>query len=467
MKKKNAPIEILYVEDDPDVAHVYIEIIEDAFHNVKLNHFLDGRKAIANLEKFPTKYSLILSDFNLPGLNGGEIFKFVHRQMLGIPFIVLSGFDVSDDENLNSLTHSHVRNAVLVKPVVYKELVEKIKWCLESKKDLERVYMNEAEDHDEVSPVPSSLFLRVNEVSFDVYLKMNKNEKLIKVISSGDIFSRQLIKKFIMKGVNELFIKRSSIPNLVSLVSDAFVFNLKTQKKNLDFGKKQQYFNKGINLIVDGLLKSGFSRSIYNLSKEVVELNCEVIKDLVNNKKGLSKFFETYQISNRSYLDHIHLVTFISVSILHEIGWDSESTVNRISFACLLHDASLTAYPNILKKMEDEEEFNKEELEIYKNHPVESAEIAAKFESFVPNIRNLILEHHEDANSEGFPSGKSSLKVHPMSAILAIANKFTGKLHNKEINKETTFSSFLEVKKTNYRGHYRKALDALENIISK
>ncbi len=461
-------LEVLYIEDDSDVAYVYKEVIEGSFHNIKVDHFQNGEKAIEKLQNDPTKYSLIISDYDLPGLDGGEVFKFVHRQMLGIPFIVLSGFDISLDENFDKLLHAHVRNAQLVKPVVYSELIEKIKWCLEEIKEIERIYMDSPSDNDSVTPIQPSLLMRVNEVPFNVYLKMSKNKKLIKVISENEIYSKNLINKFILKGVKVLYIKKSNIPYLISMVSDQFVFNLRIKKKKLTDIDKQQKVNQGTALIIDGLIKCGFSKSIYNLSKEVIELNCEVIKDLVETNKGLQGFLEKYQISNRSYLDHVHLISFLTTSILHEIGWDSESSINKMSFACLLHDSSLTAHPKLLKKFENNlEGLTGEEKEIYKNHPLESSEIAAKFEKYIPNIKNIILEHHENAEGTGYPNKKSALKIHPLGAILVVANIFAKELHNKDMDDQILFEAFLKVKSEYYKGHYKKALDALENIIRK
>ena len=43
---------------------------------------------------------MVISDFKLPNISGADIFKFVSGQTLGIPSIILSGYDCSKDENL-------------------------------------------------------------------------------------------------------------------------------------------------------------------------------------------------------------------------------------------------------------------------------------------------------------------------------------------------------------------------------
>lgn len=82
--------------------------------------------------------------------------------MLGIPFIILSGFDCSNDSEFAGFYSSQVHNAILVKPATIAELKEKIEWCLQSETDILRVYQKPKTSSDEKIQIGSEVFLRMN-----------------------------------------------------------------------------------------------------------------------------------------------------------------------------------------------------------------------------------------------------------------------------------------------------------------
>ena len=68
---KNGPI--IVIEDDPDDKEILVEIFEKLGYKNKIIYFHDGNEALVYLNKSDVQPFLILSDINMPTINGFEL----------------------------------------------------------------------------------------------------------------------------------------------------------------------------------------------------------------------------------------------------------------------------------------------------------------------------------------------------------------------------------------------------------
>ena len=78
---------IFVVEDDPALNKLFTTFIKSKIH-CKIEGFLTGEECIENLDKKP---DIILQDYDLPGMNGGEVLEKTKAINPEIEFIFLSG----------------------------------------------------------------------------------------------------------------------------------------------------------------------------------------------------------------------------------------------------------------------------------------------------------------------------------------------------------------------------------------
>lgn len=81
---------ILVVEDEEDIREIVGEMIEtvsDGTHTVNLA--ANGEEGLAVFRS--QKPDLIISDFNMPGMNGNELAAIVFKENPGQPFIGMTG----------------------------------------------------------------------------------------------------------------------------------------------------------------------------------------------------------------------------------------------------------------------------------------------------------------------------------------------------------------------------------------
>ncbi len=451
-------LNFLYIEDDPNIAEIYTMMIKELFLNVEVEWFYDCIKAKQEIKKNPTKYDLIISDYKIPNGSGAEIFQLVNGQMLGIPFIILSGFDCSNDEDFNGFYSSHVHNAILVKPATSEELKEKIKWCLNSETDILKIYSKNTVSSDEKIPIGSDVFLRLNLIPCNVFLKLNDG-KFVKVINKNEIFEKVLIQKLILKGIHYFFVNRSELSNYSDTVVNTLTTSIKIKKKKTDELQKSQLNNTALSVLKRNLLKCGISESLIVAADEVVALQL----DLIKSSKEVSGFIEKFQLFRKASSDHTRIVNYILFSILKDLTWDSESTIHRMSFASLLHDISLPeVFYKQLHETEDQvKNLSEENRKLYLKHPEDSAHIAKNFDSITGGISRFILEHHELPNGKGFPRGLNYNHIHPLTAVLHLSDFIADLMWEHDYNMDIVIEKIREKRSFYLRGFYRKPFQAV------
>jgi DNA-binding NtrC family response regulator len=82
------PIQVLLVDDEVEFASIIAEILED--RGLKVTRAENGMDAAKVFAQSHWRFDLVISDVQMPELNGLEFLKFV-RARSDIPFIVITG----------------------------------------------------------------------------------------------------------------------------------------------------------------------------------------------------------------------------------------------------------------------------------------------------------------------------------------------------------------------------------------
>ena len=80
---------ILLVDDDPLILSLGQELLELLGYRVQ--EARDGEEALRLFAGLP-RADLVVLDYNLPGLNGGEVLKLMREMDGGVPVLMASGF---------------------------------------------------------------------------------------------------------------------------------------------------------------------------------------------------------------------------------------------------------------------------------------------------------------------------------------------------------------------------------------
>src|SRR5258707_1069089 len=85
--------QILVVEDDPESCELIGEVLHDAGYSVDLAR--DGYQGLEIAARRPP--DLVLSDFQMPGLDGVEFAQRIHAFAPGLPVVLTTGVTETKD----------------------------------------------------------------------------------------------------------------------------------------------------------------------------------------------------------------------------------------------------------------------------------------------------------------------------------------------------------------------------------
>ena len=116
-----SPATILLVDDDPAVRDVTAAILEDLGYDVIEAD--DGAAALGLLSK-GVRIDLLMADFAMPGMTGGELAASVAEQRPGLPVLLVTGN--ADERALAAVGEDRL----VLKPFRTEELARKVRVAL-------------------------------------------------------------------------------------------------------------------------------------------------------------------------------------------------------------------------------------------------------------------------------------------------------------------------------------------------
>lgn len=124
-RKFNSKAKILIAEDD-EISYRYLETILSKHY--KLLHSTTGGETVRIFSENPD-VALILMDIKMPEMDGLQATREIRKINPNVPVIAQTAYAFSNDENKAKEAGC---NDYISKPVIYHELIEKIKKCLEN-----------------------------------------------------------------------------------------------------------------------------------------------------------------------------------------------------------------------------------------------------------------------------------------------------------------------------------------------
>ena len=119
---KNGPI--IIIEDDPDDQELFEDIFKELNCPNAVLFFFDGVKALDYLTSSKDQPFLILSDINLPKMNGVKLRETIHNnEQLRLKCIPYLFFTTSADQRSVIDAYAHSIQGFFTKPSSYKDLL--------------------------------------------------------------------------------------------------------------------------------------------------------------------------------------------------------------------------------------------------------------------------------------------------------------------------------------------------------
>jgi len=110
---------VMVVDDEEELANLFMKLLKGSgFNSVS---FTDPLLALKHFSQNPQKYSLVLLELRMPGLNGIELAKRIKGYDSNVKILLITGF--FDEEYINSdELRESVISDVMQKPIKLREL---------------------------------------------------------------------------------------------------------------------------------------------------------------------------------------------------------------------------------------------------------------------------------------------------------------------------------------------------------
>jgi DNA-binding NtrC family response regulator len=119
------------VDDEHDIMSLFTDALSE-LGDASVFGFIDSTLALEHFKLHQLEYSLILSDYRLPTMDGIELLKKVKAINPSIKTILISAFDVDD----KIIEDSKCVDKVLQKPVGIADLINEVEVLLSNRTDV-------------------------------------------------------------------------------------------------------------------------------------------------------------------------------------------------------------------------------------------------------------------------------------------------------------------------------------------
>jgi CheY-like chemotaxis protein len=121
---------ILVADDDPGVRH-YMKVILNR-EGYQVLEAEDGEKALALARKMAGAFDVVITDIEMPGMDGHALGKAIRQEQANVPVIYISGF--VEDPEVKHLNKPEQRLAFIAKPFLPNALLEAVSSMLNEAK---------------------------------------------------------------------------------------------------------------------------------------------------------------------------------------------------------------------------------------------------------------------------------------------------------------------------------------------
>jgi len=188
-------LQVLYVEDNQDARESTLGLLDNIFNNITTA--VDGQDG---LEKFQTKsFDLVLTDINMPKMNGIEMLTKIRETDKDIPILILSAYNESGYfiETIKQGVEGY-----LLKPIDLNQFITMINKSIEKiylKREIE-LYQNNLEEKVQVQT--KELY---RQLYYDKLTSLANRNSLLKVIEEETPFGLMLIDVNNFSALNDIY----------------------------------------------------------------------------------------------------------------------------------------------------------------------------------------------------------------------------------------------------------------------
>ena len=395
--------------------------------------------------------NLIICDMSLPDGSGSDIYKYIREKNIDIPFILMTGHNFKEEGVFKNFFNDNKHNAYISKPFDFNRLTTTVSKVLDT--DLPTKKTGHCK-------IKINKLLMFNNICCDLFIRLSEI-KFVKIIKRDEMYSKEILDKYLQKGVRYVWIKEKDFENFTNDYSDSIKLLLESEKLT-DKDRIESELN-GTSAIHNMVLKLGIEEHVVSAINSVVNSGIRAIK-----KNGNLFTFLKRAIKRKEYIyEHSLLTSYLSGAIAIKLNWCTTLTLQKLWIASILHDVLLgSSHLAQVYNLEDIslEYLNQKDVEKIKQHPLKTAEMIREAKVFPHNVSDIVLSHHETVDGTGFPRGLKARQISQLSCIFIIAEDLANTIYDEEFDEHTINKIINDFSVKYNKGNFKKPLKGLLQV---
>ncbi len=393
-----------------------LKFILEAYFNCTVIAPMDEPEALKLLGDKTNLYDLVVYDYDPFSTFVDDLKAMVRARPKLISIILVQG---EHEQNMNAFSQAGMR--LLKKEDVPLGLIREICAAIPAQEIL---------NNSQFCRIAINLLVRFDGIKKNLFIKIG-TARMVQIFKEDDKTDMSEIMKYHLRGIEHLYMKRSTTEIIVTqiqrqikvfLKANNFKFVLKTGSDSPGSAFEQRILRINDELYIDDEFQKVIQETINRLKDKVMkEKRIDLFLSNIMNMPNLFEFFSK----------KVELTSLFTILICQKMKWLSQGTNDKIVYAAVLADITLAVRPKLLQ-IRDIDEFNacaidldEGDRDFFLNHPQECSALANKFFQAAPgDTSSIILQHHELPDGRGFPSGLKADKIFPLAAAFIVANDF-------------------------------------------
>lgn len=264
-------------------------------------------------------------------------------------------------------------------------------------------------------------------ITFDIFLHLRLNNKMLLFKRGGDLISPEIIKRFNTHQVETFYVRDEDSAKFIDYIAKKTAQII--SDKDMAVREKQEKVEVVAKNLIAGFFSDPDNATSYlKTAHEVVH---RLIESLLAEEDPLKKVFNKLDSQLKSMETHAHNVQALSTVMAMALGYTSDKALTSIALGSLFHDIGYSKIPKELHHR-DEATLSADEFTLVKQHPNIGLDIINHSATDFPYETKLIIQqHHERHDGSGYPMGIKGFQTYELSKVVAIANELENLIQRK------------------------------------
>ena len=276
--------------------------------------------------------------------------------------------------------------------------------------------MSNGADFTVVSTAAMSALADTGGIDVDVYLPAESGGQPV-LYKGSDARSDQVdLERLRTHGVTEIFVRAHDLRRCEEVL-ETRLSNLLADPSIPPADKAQIVHGTGTSIAREMLARPTTSA----VTERISHLADNIISWVLANQHAAGYLLQMAG-HERTIASHMHTVATLAILLGARVFGNDPVLLKALGFGGMLHDLGKLSVPKeILLKPGP---LTREELQVLQQHPIESIRLLGE-DSQVPTLaRQIILQHHERIDGQGYPLGIGDDEILPASRVISIVDSF-------------------------------------------